>query len=101
MYSLDGTLQRWGSLKLNDLSLCPHLKGGWNSNNFLNFAFRYDIIECSLSLEDIIDLAKISGNNNFMNLFLKFNRNNDNDNIFLKTVPILIEDLTPENRVST
>ncbi|KAI8120758.1 Meckelin [Lucilia cuprina] len=97
-YALDGTLLRWGSLKLNDLNLCPYYKNSWSFVNFLRFAYKYDAIECSLTLEELIDLAKIYDNNRFISLFLNFTRNDDTDGVFLQTIPILIEDLLPENR---
>lgn len=99
-YALDGTLLRWGSLKLNDLNLCPHLQNCWNFVNFLRFAHKYDAIECSLSLEDLVDLAKMYDNNRFISLYLNYSRYDVNDGIFLQTIPILIEDLMPENKVN-
>ncbi|XP_065371679.1 meckelin [Calliphora vicina] len=97
-YGLDGSLLRWGSLKLNDLNLCPHYENSWSFVNFLRFAYKYVAIECSLTLEDLVDLAKIYDNNRFISLFLNFTRNDGNDGIFLQTIPILIEDLMPENK---
>lgn len=98
-YALDGTLQSWGSLKLNDLNLCPYHKNSWTFINFLRFAYKYDAIECSLTLEDLFDLAKIYGNNRFTSLFLNYSRNDGNEGTFLHTIPVLIDDITPDNKV--
>ncbi|KAM7363173.1 meckelin isoform 3-T3 [Cochliomyia hominivorax] len=99
-YALDGTLLRWGSLRLNDLNLCPLAKNSWSFINFLKFAHKYDAIECSLTLEDLIEMAKLYDNNRFISLFLNYSRYDVKEGQFLQTIPILIEDLHVENKRS-
>lgn len=99
IHALDGTLLRWGPLKMKDLNLCQNFKNSWSFGNFLRFAFKYDVIDCTMTLEDVIDLAEIYANDRFISLFLNFTKNSK-DTIFLQTIPILIEDLTAENKVS-
>lgn len=98
-YSLDGTLQRWGNLNLNDLNLCPYYKKlTAGANGSIRFAKKYDVIECDFNLEHILDLAKMYGNQRFMSLFLNYSKE-DNDKMILRPIPILIEDITLENKV--
>ncbi|XP_075145262.1 meckelin isoform X2 [Haematobia irritans] len=98
-YALEGTLQRWGNLKFNDLILCPYLPQESNiaNDNFIRFGKNYDVIECDFSLGYLMDMTKIFGNRRFTSLFLNYTRN-DKEKMFLHSIPVLIEDITLENK---
>uniref|UniRef100_A0A1I8Q9F9 Meckelin n=1 Tax=Stomoxys calcitrans TaxID=35570 RepID=A0A1I8Q9F9_STOCA len=98
-YALDGTLRRWGNLKFGELILCPYLARASTvtQDNFIRFGKKYDVIECDLSLAYILDLAKMYGNQRFMSLFLNYTRKGK-EQMLLHSVPILIEDITLENK---
>ncbi|XP_073823646.1 meckelin [Musca autumnalis] len=98
-YALDGTLKRWGNLRFQDLLLCPFYKSSMVLvENSIRFAKKYDIIECDLSLEHILDMAKLFGNQQFMSIFLNYSKIDEPDKMILHTIPILIEDITLENK---
>ncbi|XP_005188260.2 meckelin [Musca domestica] len=98
-YALDGTLQRWGPLRFQDLLLCPFYKNSWIlSENSIRFAQKYDKIECDLTLEHILDMARMFGNQRFMSIFLNYSNIDESHRMMLHTIPILIEDITLENK---
>lgn len=99
-YALDGTLQRWGHLRFQDLLLCPFHKNSWMlSENSIRFAQKYEKIECDLTMEHILDMAKMYGNQRFMSIFLNYSNIDEPHRMMLHTIPILIEDITLENKV--
>lgn len=69
----------------------------WSSQQEIQFARFTKPIRCELTVENLIDLAKIYANNNFLSLFLNVSSETRYD---LQVLPILIEDISPENLVS-
>ncbi|XP_014089150.3 meckelin isoform X1 [Bactrocera oleae] len=97
-YHLDGSLRRWGAFKMSHVNLCQmHAQSDaavWSSQQEIQFARFTKPIRCELTVENLIDLAKIYANNNFLSLFLNVSSETRYD---LQVLPILIEDISPEN----
>ncbi|XP_039969151.1 meckelin isoform X2 [Bactrocera tryoni] len=102
-YHLDGSLRRWGAFKMSHVNLCQmHAQSDaadWKPQQEIQFARFSKPIRCELTVENLIDLAKIYANNNFLSLFLNISREMSPDvkRVSLQALPILIEDITPEN----
>ncbi|XP_011182497.3 meckelin [Zeugodacus cucurbitae] len=103
VYHLDGSLRRWGAFKMSHVNLCQMLAqsdaADWKPQQEIQFARSTQPIRCELTVENLIDLAKIYANNNFFSLFLNISgeRNHGAKRNKLQALPILIEDISPEN----
>ncbi|CAD6991074.1 unnamed protein product [Ceratitis capitata] len=99
VFSLDGTLRRWGAFKMSHINLCQlhaqSFAADWNPQEEIQFARFVKPIQCTLTVENLIDLAAIYANNNFYSLFL--NTSGDAKNSKLQALPVLIEDISAEN----
>lgn len=85
---LSGDLHLIKPLKLPDLNLCP--------NSAKHIHFGKNIMEnCRLNLRMLIDRGEKQPW--FMNLYLNYTENNEN---FLKSIPILIRNSIVQNTVS-
>lgn len=106
VYHLDGSLRRWGAFKMSHVNLCQmHAQSDtadWKPQQEIEFASFTKPIRCELTVENLIDLAKIFANNNFVSLFLNISneKNHGVKGDRLQVLPILIEDIAPENLVS-
>ncbi|XP_002072185.3 meckelin [Drosophila willistoni] len=88
-YNLAGSLKRWGTFSLEHVNLCQQPAPN------LHFGQKQTDVSCHLTLEELIDLAGQQGNDNFLSVYLNFT---SNWQFLLHQLPVLIENLTPENQ---
>ncbi|XP_036341760.1 meckelin-like [Rhagoletis pomonella] len=103
VYALDGTLRRWGEFKMSHVNLCQmHAVSDstdWNTLQDVQFAHYTTPIQCRLTVENLIDLARIYGNDYFLSVFLNVSSTTMQGAVKtkLQTLPILIEDIYADN----
>ncbi|XP_016977547.1 meckelin [Drosophila rhopaloa] len=90
-FSLDGGLKRWGAFHLEMLNLCPQPA----PNLLLALPKKDSEVFCHLTLDRLIDLASRKANDEFLTVYLNFS---SNWQYLLHQLPVLIENLTPENQ---
>lgn len=100
-YSQEGHLRRWGSLRIEDIVLCQRFQTRNTLHQPLTTTFRSLMTDsCTLNLENILDLANTSGNDNYIALYINFTQKGRRRRSFLQSIPILIRNLTNANNVS-
>lgn len=99
-FSLNGQLKRWGIPHIEDILLCQRFQSEDTfhrpSTKIFNVLVKHS---CSLTLRNIIDMAILSGNDNFITMFVNFTQKDSRRKNLLQSVPILIKNITSANNV--
>ncbi|KAI8044193.1 meckelin [Drosophila gunungcola] len=92
-FGLDGGLKRWGAFHPEMLNMCPQAAPSLR----VALPKQESQVSCQLALDRLIDLANQRANDEFLTVYLNFS---SNWQFLLHQLPVLIENLTPENKRS-